>query len=331
MFGFASEECFPISNFEEETMTFKRRTPCFCGVLLVVLSMLLTAAHPFQGVAATKFSDWSAPVNLGALVNSGSSELAPHLSKNGLSLYFASDRTGSLGGEDLWVSHRNSEDEPWRLPMNLGAIINTPSTDRSPALSRDGHYLFFATDRSGGFGALDIWVSWRPQTHDDFGWQPPVNLGAGVNSAATDAGPNFFENDTVGMPQLFLASNRAGGPGGLDIYVSSLIGGTFQAPVPIAELNTAQNDLTPTIRHDGLEIIIASNRPGGAGSTDLWVATRNTVFDTWSAPVNLNSPVNSSSGESFPSLSSNRQYLFFNAVRPGGLGGSDLYVSSRSK
>jgi len=282
--------------------------------------------------AAPRYSDWSPPTNLGPGVNSVAADFAPHLSKNGLSLYFASNRPGGLGGEDLWVSQRANSDDPWGAPVNLGSIINTEANERSPALSRDGRLLFFATTRTGGSGGFDIWVSWRHDTHDDFGWQPPVNLGAHFNSAATDAGPAYFENDDGGIPLLFLASNRAGGAGGLDIYVSELTGsGSFSPPVLVNELSGAVNDLTPSVRLDGLELIIASNRAASIGAQDLWVSTRNAVGEPWPTPVNLGLEINSSSNDNFPSLSSDRKTLFFTSDRPGGSGGSDIYFSTRSK
>jgi Tol biopolymer transport system component len=282
--------------------------------------------------AAPVYSDWSMPTNLGPAVNSAAEDFAPHISKTGLSLYFASTRPGGLGGEDLWVSKRASSDDPWGQPVNLGSTINTAANERSPGLSRDGHYLYFATTRPGGSGGFDIWVSWRHDKGDDFGWQTPVNLGSQFNSVGTDAGPAYFENDDGGVPILFLASNRAGGAGGLDIYVSRLTaGGSFGPPVLVNELSGALNDLTPGVRHDGLEVIIASNRAGSIGAQDLWVSTRNTVGDLWSAPVNLGSALNSSFNDNFPSLSSDREALFFSSDRPGGSGGSDIYTSLRSK
>lgn len=313
-----------------------QRVPPYIGSVLVAIGLLVTLPRDgLQAVAANAFSDWSPPVNLGPVVNTEFGEFAPHVSKDGLGLYFASTRPesfGSFGAEDLWVAGRSSVHSPWGIPMNLGPVINTPSNERSRALSRDGHYLFFASDRPGGFGGLDIWVTWRPQTHDDFGWQPPVNLGAAVNSPATDAGPNFFENEDAGGPQLYVASNRAGGSGGLDIYVSALVGALFQPPIPVNELNTPQGDLTPGIRHDGLEIVIASNRPGGVGAVDLWVAIRGTVQDPWSAPAPLGPIVNTTSGETFPSFSADRMSLYFNSDRPDlGFGASDLYVSARTR
>jgi peptidoglycan-associated lipoprotein len=215
--------------------------------------------------------------------------------------------------------------------MNLGGTINTGANERTPALSRDGHYLFFASDRPGGFGGLDIWISWRVNTHDIFGWEAPVNLGSDINSPATDGGPSFFENDNVGIPQLYMTSSKAGGLGGIDIYMSALVGGLLQPPTPVVELNTPQFDLTPSIRHDGLEIAFASDRPGGVGGRDLWVATRSSVNGTWSTPANLGVVVNSPSGENFPSLSADRTSLFFSFDRSGGFGATDLYVSTREK
>jgi Tol biopolymer transport system component len=282
--------------------------------------------------AAPKYSDWSEAVNLGPVVNSPANDFAPHISRNGLSLYFASTRDGGFGGEDLWVSQRASRDDPWGPPVNLGPVINTGALERSPALSRDGHFLFFATSRPGGFGGLDIWVSWRAHTHNDFAWQPPMNLGAAVNSGFTDAGPSYFENDDVGIPLLYLASNRPGGPGGLDLYVSKMtLNGSFGPPLLIGELSGPANDGTPSLRFDGLEVFFFSNRPGGQGNADVWVASRETAQNSWSEPINPGPAINSASNESFPMLSSGRETLYFNSNRPGGFGGDDLYVSTRSK
>lgn len=315
-----------------------QRVPPQVGPVLVVIGLLVTLPRDgLQGAPA--FGDWSDPENLGPAVNTHFNEFAPQVSKDGLTLYFASNRPqqfGSHGGEDLWVARRASVDSPWEAPVNVGPVINTASNERSPALSRDGHYLFFASDRPdpGASGGFDIWVSWRRHTHDDFGWEEPKNLNdfGSVNSPATDAGPSFFENDDVGVPQLYMASNRAGGSGFLDIYVSDLIGGVFQPPTPVTELNTPQGDLTPGIRHDGLELVIASNRPGGLGGADLWVAIRGTVYDLWSAPVNLGPLANTPFGETFPSFSADRLSLYFSSDRTDRtLGGSDLYVSRRTR
>src|SRR6266404_1405505 len=94
------------------------------------------------------FSDWSAPVNLGPTVNSGSDDFHPAISPNGLSLYITSGRTaGGFGGSDIWVSQRASPHDAWGTPQNLGPNINGPFNDIAPDFSADGHWMFFSSNR----------------------------------------------------------------------------------------------------------------------------------------------------------------------------------------
>jgi Tol biopolymer transport system component len=282
--------------------------------------------------AAPRFSEWSVPINLGPMINSAANDLGPAISGDGRSLYFGSNRPGGYGQADLWVSQRASVDDPWGSPLNLGATINTASSEQVPALSRDGHWLFFAGNRPGGFGGTDLWASWREQVHDDFGWQAPVNLGAGVNSASFDAGASYFENDDGGVPLLFFNSDRPGGPGGIDIYVSAQQpDGSFGPAELVEELSSAGNDQRPAVRFDGLELFLWSDRSGSLGATDLWVFTRDQVSDAWGTPVNLGTTVNGVSTEAQPYIGSDRMTLFFSSDRPGGAGGFDLYMTTRSK
>lgn len=300
-----------------------------CITNLIGALVLVSAFTASPG--AQRYSDWSEPINLGPLVNSTSMDRGPAISKDGLSLYFTSTRPGGVGGEDIYVSQRESRDGEWGPSMNLGPIINTADNEMVPAFSRDGHLLFFASNRPGGFGGLDIWVSRRDDTHDDFAWQPAENLGAGVNSASIDAGPSYFENDELGVPQLYFNSNRPGGPGTANLYVSQQTAdGSFGPAVLILELNSSGETSRASIRHDGREIFFNSNRPGSVHTFDLWVATRETVFDAWSEPINLGSPVNSGPLDVHPSISSDRETLFFASNRPNG-GPTDLYMSTRTK
>ena len=98
--------------------------------------VLLVATGPSDGLDAAKGFEWSSPMNLGADVNSAFEDLAPHLSSDGLALYFASTRPESQGLEDLWVSRRPNRHAPWGPAANIGPGINTPANERSPALSR---------------------------------------------------------------------------------------------------------------------------------------------------------------------------------------------------
>jgi Tol biopolymer transport system component len=246
-----------------------------------------------------------------------------------------------FGGWDIFVSQRAAVNAPWGTPQNLGPVINTPYNESAPSLSVDGHRMYFASDRPGGFGGNDIYVSRRHNKRDDFSWQLPANLGSGVNTIANEAGPEIFEDDDTGVTTLYFDSNRPGGPGpftddgngnGNDIYVSILQPDeTFGLPTLVAELSTPFLDRQPAIRRDGLEMFLASNRPGTLGGLDLWVSTRTTTSDPWPTPVNLGSVVNSAAGDAGPALSFKGTTLYFQSVRPGGFGAFDLYMTTRTK
>ena len=308
-------------------MPAKKLVLCF-----VAVACLLGAGATSLWAAGPHFTDWSTPVNLGSTINSAVTESGPAVSKNGLSLYFyATGRPGGVGSDDIWVSQRESVDDAWGTPVNLGPTVNSTSRDFVPTFSRDGHWMFFASDRPGGFGGQDVWASWRSQIHDDFGWQTPVNLGAGVNSASNDNGVGYFENEG-GAPQLFFGSDRPGGLGGTDLYMSELqADGSWGPAGPVPGLSSTGLDNRPNLRHDGLEIFFYSDRAGGVGSVDLWTATRESVDTSWSTPVNIGTPVNTAGAELHPYLTSDGQTLFFGSTVAGGFGGVDLYMTTRSK
>ena len=125
--------------------------------------------------AAQQFSEWSTPVNL-TDINSAADDQHPAISKDGLSLYFASNRPGGCGGFDIWVAQRASVDSPWEEPFNLGCTINSTVNDHAPNLTTDGHRLFFHSFRAGGCGGGDIYYADRKDRRDDLGWGTPVNL-----------------------------------------------------------------------------------------------------------------------------------------------------------
>ena len=229
--------------------------------------------------------------------------------------------------------------------MNLGPTVNTPSNEGGPNLSSDGHRLYFNSNRPGGFGGNDLYVSRRHNKRDDFGWQPAVNLGAGVNSAAGESNAADFEDDVTGILTLYFASNRPGGLGMDDIYASTLQpDGTFGPAELVVELSSVSNDRQPAIRRDGLEMFLASDRLGsfgaGAQGLDIWVSTRASTSDPWSPPVNLGPVVNTTLIDAGPALSFDGTTLYFQSTRPGGLGPCpnplgpcvfDLWVTTRSK
>jgi Tol biopolymer transport system component len=301
------------------------------NVLTAVVLVALLASYP---TAEPKYSAWSVPVNLGAVINSTSNDQGPAISRDGLSLYFSSGRPGGSGRSDIWVSQRASLGAPWDTPANVGAV-NTAADDSIPALSRDEHWLFFNSNTTGdpeeSSGGTDIWASYRQHTHDDFGWEKPMNLGPGVNSPSTDQGAGYFENEEGGAPLLFFGSDRRGVLGMNDIYVSQLMpDGAFGPASLVAELSSPAGDFRPSVRFDGLEVFFFSNRPGSLAN-DLWTAARESVFDVWSNVKNLGPVVNSSLNEMHPYIASDRRTLYFASNRADGFGQQDLYFTTRTR
>jgi hypothetical protein len=321
----------PAFLFEEaiamRTRTSAAALPASVVALITVLLLPVSAEH---------FSDWSSPGNVGAPVNSSFNEQHPALSPDGLSLYFVSDRPNGMGGFDIWVSRRLDRDSPWEEPVDVEPL-NSSVAEFAPAFDPGGHLLFFGSERPGGCGGRDLWVSFRKDKHDDLAWEAPVNLGCVVNWAGFDDGPAFVDDDETGVGTLYFISNRPGGRGDRDLWQTTRSwDGTFSVPVNVTELNSTASDSRPGIRRDGLELFFTSQRigsvpsPTGAPSSDLWSAVRGSTAESWSVPFNLGS-LNTSALEAAPTLSKDALSLFFNSDRPGGFGGLDLYVTTRTK
>jgi len=140
---------------------------------------------------STTNEPWSAPEMLDPPVNSTWPEVSPCISADGLELYFTDGfqefikvqpNPEGYGNGDLWVSRRPSKDEPWGERENLGQIVNSAFSDDHPSISSDGLSLYFMSDRPGGLGGTDIWVTTRESKSHP--WPPPTCLDYHVNSSS---------------------------------------------------------------------------------------------------------------------------------------------------
>ena len=297
---------------------------------VIIMALLAVTVNVLP---AASFSSWHPARSLESIPGSSEALNSPYLdgcpilSRDGLHLYFASNRPGGLGGIDIWTAARSTPGGPFGAPVNVGRPINSEYNDFCPSPLRDGHGFMFVSTRPGGCGGGDIYLT---RGHPELGWLAPVNLGCQVNSAADEAGPvlSFAE---PGPPTLYFSSTRAGGPGGSDLYLSRMTDvWTFGSAEPVPGLNSAANDGQPSVHRDGLELVFFSDRPGGEGGRDIWSASRDTTVSYWSPPVNLGPDVNSVDNESRPSLSWDGKSLLFGSDRPGGDGGADIYYTTRN-
>jgi peptidoglycan-associated lipoprotein len=103
--------------------------------------------------------EWGTPTNLGPKINGPGVDACASISFDGLELYFNSrNRPGGHGDFDIWVSKRQTKEDDWGAPVNLGPTVNGLSLDGSPWISTDNLELYFSSDRAGGYGSDDIWV-----------------------------------------------------------------------------------------------------------------------------------------------------------------------------
>lgn len=128
-------------------------------------------------IAYKQGENWTSPQNLGLGVNSPEWESQPSLSADGRTLYFVSDRKGSLGKRDIWVSKLDSTNM-WAKATNLGNPVNTIEDDLSPFIHANGKTLFFASEGHVGMGGLDLYFTENQQGK----WLNPENLGFPLNT-----------------------------------------------------------------------------------------------------------------------------------------------------
>lgn len=204
----------------------------------------------------------------------------PRLAPDELSIYFTT--SGADAGADLSMAVRPSTSAPFTGETVLPQ--STPSNDNDPMVGADQLSLWFHSNRNG---TADIFLATRSSTGMPFGAAAPIPT---VDQPATNENHAYFRSEGS---ELWFISDRAGPAGSFDIYMSKRTGTAFAAPTRIAELSSAAQDWQPQPSEDGLTILFASDRDGGAGKLDLWIARRASVSAPFGAPTpltELNSP-----------------------------------------
>ena len=274
--------------------------------MLIILVLTLCMC---VGVANADFT-FGEPTNLARLAGSGTI-YGGYISPDGLSVYFGAIRAGGYGSYDIWVVLRETTDDDWGAPVNLGPTVNTAYSEYPTNISADGLSLYigeYNSPRPGGYGSYDIWVTTRETTDDD--WGQPVNLGPMVNSAYGEIASVI---STDGL-SLYVQSNRPGTFGGTDIWVATreTTDDDWGEPVNLGStVNSSSSSWDAGGSTDGLALFFDSTRPGGYGNWDVWMVTRPTTSDPWGSPVNLGSAINTSANDWWPSISRDGSTFYF--------------------
>jgi Tol biopolymer transport system component len=210
---------------------------------------------------------WTAPTPLKTL-NSEFDDIDATLDGTGRTVVFYSNRPGGLGGYDLFASVLDDNGE-WMAPTNLGTRVNSEWNDYDPHVSRDGKRLFFSSNRQSQGSEEDYDLYSCEWSDVDACWRAPVRLA--ISTLANDWEPALSPDGL----SLYFCSNRPGGKGGYDLWVSHHRDGQWQAPVPLdGAVNTESDELDPAVSPDGESLFFVSNRKGAHGTFDIWQAKR---------------------------------------------------------
>jgi outer membrane protein OmpA-like peptidoglycan-associated protein len=259
--------------------------------------------------------------NLGPNVNTKYDEYAPVVNADETLMLFTSRRPDNLGGmrqedndyyEDVYSAH--FEEGQWQPAVNMKPI-NTEAQDAPIAVSADGQVLFIHRDDNGG----DIFVSFLEGSQ----WTKPQNLGPPINTPFWE--PSVWMS--ADRQRLFFVSNKPGGYGHRDIYVSSrMADGTWSGGKSLGpSVNTFMDEEAPYLHPDGKTLYFSSNGHKGMGGFDIF-KTVELPDGTWSRPVNIGAPINSPVDDIYFLLSASGKHGYYasDGIK-GGLGGRDIY------
>ncbi len=233
---------------------------------------------------------------------------------DGLYGVFASARGTAQG--HIFQVRRDAVACEWESIELIEELVG-PVGDFEPCIRADGLELCFASKRPGGLGGPDIWRSTRATRQDT--WSEPEPI-AEINSKWGEAGPCL----SVDGKRIYFHSGRSGGG---DIFVAerNTSSGLFGPPVSVMSLNTSAGEFVPCVSPDEKTIYFASNRSGGEGNVDIWMATRSSRHADWSNVTNL-SVINTAGREFSPWFEAATGLVYFEAERQIGWGNKDIYV-----
>jgi hypothetical protein len=231
----------------------------------------------------------------------------PSLTPDLREIWFSSSRPGGLGGSDIWHAVRADPSDPWEAPTPVDELSSS-SAETSVAVSRDGLEIWITTDRPGGLGGFDVWVSTR-QSREAL-WPEPVPVPE-LNSPDDDLARG---TDGSGL-LLLMASKRSNNNSSYDLLVASRADAwsAWSTPISITELNTAGNDADPFLAADERTLFFTSDRAGTAGD-DLYAALRADPGAQFSSPEPL-AELNGPRRDSDPWVSDDLRYIIYASER----------------
>lgn len=243
---------FPVLTADQNELIFTRRIG-------------IGPEHDEDLVSARKNSTgrWTDPVSISKNINSALNEGTCSISADGRKLIFTSCvGRQSFGSCDLYESIKVGNE--WSAPVNLGPNVNSAEWESQPALSADGRTLYFVSDRRGGYGRRDIWVSVLDETGI---WSKARNVGAPINTAYDEISPFIHANGKV----LYFASKGQVGFGGYDIFSSERNDQGWSIPVNMGKpVNDFEDQFSLYITADGKKGYYSHEESGNGARSKIY-------------------------------------------------------------
>jgi hypothetical protein len=258
-----NDEYVPVISADESIMIYTYRGPESIGGLQNEFKEADKYGSYFEDVfqAVQIDGQWTKPSPI-KNVNTNSHDGAIALSADGFYLFVYRDSGDDHG--DIYMS--NSLSGEWSFPQKLRGEVNSYSWEGSCSMTANGKYLYFSSERGGGFGGKDIY---RATLLPDSTWGNVVNLGDSINTALDDDAP-FIHPDGV---TLFYSSKGKNSMGGYDIFQSRLNwkDSTFSKPINLGyPINTTDDDIYYVLSANGDRGYYASGKSGGEGLKDIY-------------------------------------------------------------
>lgn len=222
------------------------------------------------------------------------------------------------GNQRVFTAERNSSG--WATIVEI-PTVSEGDENGTVTLTPDGQLMIFSSldNPIDGQGRTDLYSAQKINGE----WTNVQNLGPEINSQYWDSHPYLSSDGRT----LYFASDRPGGSGKVDIYISRYVNGKWGTAMNAgSSINSSDDDLSPTVAPDNKTFYFASNRPGSQGGFDLYTAKANS--SGFSSLKNMGSPINSSADEYFYTALSTADRAFFSSNRGGGAGGLDIYLVS---
>lgn len=208
-------------------------------------------------------SVWQKAKNMGTPVNTVENEGFVSISTDGQYIFFtACNRPGGFGSCDLYFS--KLEGDQWKAPINMRNPVNTGAWESQPSLSYDGKDIYFSSNRPGGYGGSDIWVT----SFENNRFTEPRNLGPTINTAEDEQCP-FIHMDNK---TLYFSSKGWPGMGNSDLYFSKRnADGGWEPPTNLGyPINTGADEISLIVNRRGNWAYFSSNMAGGYGALDIY-------------------------------------------------------------